>query len=56
MGIHNWTQTGKGTIPGPAKKNKGPVKAEQGPTKMDSGAIHRTVSSKGTPLQFGIDE
>jgi hypothetical protein len=38
------------------QKNKGPVKAEEGPTKMDSGAIHRTLSSKGTPLQNGIDE
>jgi hypothetical protein len=47
----------KELIPEPsAKKNKGPVKAEQGPTKMDSGAIHRTLSSKGTPLQNWIDE
>jgi hypothetical protein len=29
--------------------------AEQGPTKMDSGTIHRTLSSKGTPLQIGTD-
>jgi hypothetical protein len=48
MGIHNWTQTGKGTYTRTfCQKNKGPVKAEQRPTKMDSGAIHRTLSSKG---------
>jgi hypothetical protein len=57
MGIHNWTQTSKGTyIRTFCQKNNGPVKVEQGPTKMDSGAIYRTLSSKGTPLQNGIDE
>jgi hypothetical protein len=57
MGILNWAQTGIGTYTRTfCQKNMGPVKAEQGPTKMDSGTIHRTLSSKGTPLQIGIDE
>jgi hypothetical protein len=30
--------------------------AKQRPIKMDSGTIYRTLSSKGTPLQIGIDE
>jgi hypothetical protein len=55
--IHDLTQTGKGTyIRTFCQKNKGPAKAEQGPTKMDSEIIYRTLSSKGTPLQNGIDE
>jgi hypothetical protein len=57
MGIHNWTQTSKGTFTRTfCQKNKGPVKVEQIPIKMDSGTIHRTLSSKGTPLVIGTDE
>jgi ribonuclease HI len=56
MGIHNWTQTGKGTyIRTFCQKNKGSVEIKQRPIKMDSWTIHRTMSSKGTPFQTGID-
>jgi hypothetical protein len=55
MGIHNWTQTGKGTyIRALCQKNKGSVEIKQRPTQMDSRTIHRTLSSKGTSFQTGI--
>jgi hypothetical protein len=56
MAIHNWTQTGKETyIRTLCQKNKGSVEIKQGPIKMDSRTIYRTLSSKGTPFQTGID-
>jgi hypothetical protein len=56
MGIHNWTQTGKGTyIRTLCQKNKGSVEMQQRPIKMDSRTIHRTLSSKRTPFQTGTD-
>jgi hypothetical protein len=54
--VHNWTQTGKGAdIRTLCQKNKGSVKIKQKPTKIDTRTIHRTLSSKGTPFQIGID-
>jgi hypothetical protein len=56
MGIHNWTQTGKGIdIRTLCQKIKRSVEAQQRPIKMDSGAVYRTLSSEGTPLQTGVD-
>jgi hypothetical protein len=56
MGIHNWTQTGKGTyIRTLCQKYKGSVEIKQRPIKMDSRTIYRTLSSKGTSFQTGID-
>jgi hypothetical protein len=37
-------------------KIKGSAEIKQRPIKMDSRTIHRTLSSKGTPFQIGIDE
>jgi hypothetical protein len=57
MGVHNWTQTGKGAyIKILCQENKGPVKVEQGPIEMDSGTTHRSLPSKRTPFQVGIGE
>jgi hypothetical protein len=37
------------------QKNKGSVEIKQRPIKMESRTIYRTLSSKGTPCQSGID-
>jgi hypothetical protein len=56
MGIHNWTQTGKGTyIRALCQKNRGSVEIKQRPIKLDSRTVYRTLSSKGTPFQTGND-
>jgi hypothetical protein len=56
MVIHNWTQTGKGTyIRTLCQKNKGSVEIKQRTIKMDSRTIYRTLSSKRTSFQTGID-
>jgi hypothetical protein len=56
MEISNWTQTGKGTyIRAFSQKNEGSVEIKQRPIKMDGTSIHRTMSSKGTLFQIGID-
>jgi hypothetical protein len=57
MGIHNWTETGKGThIRTLCQKNKRSVEIKQRPIKMDSGTIHRTLSSKGTVFKLGLTD
>jgi hypothetical protein len=57
LGVHNWTQTGKGAhIRTLCQKNKGPVKVEQGPIVEDGGSTHRSLPSKRTPFQDGTGE
>jgi hypothetical protein len=56
LGIHNWTQTGKGTYPWVlCQKNEGSVEVKQRPIKMGDRTIYRTLSPKRTPFQTGID-
>jgi hypothetical protein len=56
LGIHNWTQTGKGTyIMSLFQKNEGSVKIKQRPIKMGGRTIYRTLSCKRTPFQTGTD-
>jgi hypothetical protein len=56
MGIHNGTQTGKGTdIRILFQKIKISVEDQQRPIKMDGRTIYRTLSSERTPLQTGAD-
>jgi hypothetical protein len=56
MGIHNWSQAGKGTyIRTLCQKNKGSAEIKQRPIKMDSRTIYRTLSCNGTPFQNGIE-
>jgi hypothetical protein len=46
-GIHNWTQTGRGTyIRTFCQNNEGSVEIKQRPIKTDTRTIHRTLSSK----------
>jgi hypothetical protein len=58
MGIHNWTQTGKGTtyIRALCQKNKGCVEIKQRPIKMDNRTIYRTLSSKGSLFKLGFTD
>jgi hypothetical protein len=39
----------------PKRRKKKSVEIKQRPIKMDSRTIYRTLSSKGTPFQIGID-
>jgi hypothetical protein len=56
MGIHNWTQTGKGTYTRTlCQKNEESVEIKQRPIKMDSKTIYRTLSSKGIHFKTRID-
>jgi hypothetical protein len=56
VGIHNWTQIGKGThIRTLCQKIKGSTETKQEPVKMDSWTICRTLSSKRTPFLIGAD-
>jgi hypothetical protein len=44
LGIHNWTQTGKGTyIRALCQNDEGSVEIKQRPIKMDGGSIQRTL-------------
>jgi hypothetical protein len=56
LGIHNWTQTGKGTYASAlCQKNEGSVEIKQRSIKMGGRTIYRTPSPKRTPFQTGID-
>jgi hypothetical protein len=56
LGIHNWTQRGKGTYRGAlCQKNEGSVEVKQRPIKMGGRTIYRILSLKRTPFQTGID-
>jgi hypothetical protein len=47
LGIHNWTQTGKGIYTRAlCQKNVGSVKIKQRPIKMGGRTIYRTLSPK----------
>jgi hypothetical protein len=56
MGILNGTQTGKGTNTGTLCQDiERSAEARQRPTEMDGGTVHRTLPTKGTPIQTGVD-
>jgi hypothetical protein len=57
LGVHNWTQRGKGThTRALCQKNEGSViKVKQRPVKMDGRTTYRTLSPKRAPFQIGID-
>jgi hypothetical protein len=56
-GIHNWTQTDKGTyIRALCQKNEGSVEVKQRPIKMDGRTIRRTLSPKRTLLKLGLTD
>jgi hypothetical protein len=54
LGIHNWTQTGKGSyIRALYQKNEGTVEIKQMPIKMGGRTICRTLSPEITPIKTG---
>jgi hypothetical protein len=56
MGIHNWTQTGKGTYNRAlCQKNEGSVEVKQRQIKMGGRTIYRTLSPKRAPFQTMIE-
>jgi hypothetical protein len=56
LGIHNWTQTGKGTyIWALCQKNEGSVEIKQRPIKMGVMTAYWTLPPKRTPFQNGVD-
>jgi hypothetical protein len=56
LGIHNWTQTGKGNYTRAlCQKNEGFVEVKQRPIKMGGRTIYKTLSPERTPFQNGID-
>jgi hypothetical protein len=55
LGIHNWTQIGKGTYTRAlCQKNEGSVGVKQRPIKMCGRTTYRTLSPTRTPFQTGI--
>jgi hypothetical protein len=57
LGIHNWTQTGKGTyIWALCQNNEGSVEIKQRPIKMDGRTIHRTLSPKRSPFKLRLTD
>jgi hypothetical protein len=56
LGIHNWTQTGKGTYTRAlCQKNEGSVEIKHRPIKMGGRTLYRTLPPKRAPFQIGID-
>jgi hypothetical protein len=56
LGIHNWTQTGKGAyIWALCQKNEVSVEIKQRPVKMGGRTTYWTLPPKRTPFQNGID-
>jgi hypothetical protein len=56
LGIHNFTQTGKGTyIWALCQKNEGSVEIKQTPIKMGGRTTYWTLPPKRTPFQNGVD-
>jgi hypothetical protein len=54
LGIHNWTQTGKGIyIRTLCQKNEGPVEIKQSSVKMGGRITYWTLLPKRTPFQIG---
>jgi hypothetical protein len=56
LGIHNWTQTGKGAyIWALCHKNKGSVEIKQRPVKMGGRTTYWTLPPKRAPFQNGVN-